>query len=462
MYRNIVCDAQTAFPELKIPDSGWFYESVISACDRIYRGELPWKTVKKSGLYGRGEREMSCLNTAKVLCDQLSDMTFNQQVDIIISDKDKQQFVNDVLQYSSFWDKMPRFFSRAFALGGGAVRVFTDGSKVLLDYIDADSFIPLEMNSRRIDEGIFRSRTRSRGKIYTLFELHSHDRNGNVTVENRMFVSPNENELGERCSPGCLYDGLKENINYLSPTPMFSYFHPAAANNIFPSGCLGLSCFANCTDTLRALDIAFDSLVREFILGRKRIIVPSSCIRTVVDPETGNVRRYFDADDEVFQALRCDDEKDLKIIDNTAELRIEEHTEAINALLNLLCFQTGLSSGTLSFGTSSGIRTAAEINSQENRTARTIISNRNIAAEFIEDIVRSILSAGVYAGIIDSGKTDIRVSIAKELNKDIDREIDRNIKLCGAGLKSKVRAAMDIMDCSREEAEKEVSSESLS
>ena len=458
MYSGMIAQAAAAFPELDISDSEWFYENVISDCDDIYRGDPPWKTVKKSGLYQSGEREMAILNAAKVLCDELADMTFGQQADIAIADDDTQRFAERVLQDNSFWDRMPQFFSRAYALGGGAVRVFIADGKVMLDYIDADSFIPTGMDGRKIDEAVFRNRTLKNGRYYTLFEKHGHSPDGMVTVENRLFVSDSIYELGQRCSLDELYGGLDDIIGYGSETPMFSYFHPAAANNLFPSGRLGLSCFANCTDTLKAIDVAFDSLMREFILGRKRIIVPSSCIRTVVDPETGSVRRYFDSDDEVFQALRCDEEKDLKIIDNTAELRIDEHVSALNALMNLLCFQTGLSSGTLSFGTSSGVRTAAEISSQENRTIRTMNSNRNIAVEFIEGIVKAIVCAGIYSGSLPESaeSSDIRVSFPKELDRDPDRIIDRNIRLCGAGLRSRESAVMEINDCSRDDAVNEL------
>lgn len=173
---------------------------------------------------------------------------------------------------------------------------------------------------------------------------------------------------------------------------------------------LGLSCFANCTDTLKALDIAFDSFSREFVLGRKRIIVPSSCIRTVVDPDTGRISRYFDTDDEVYQALKCDEEKDLKISDNTCELRVSEHVDAINALLDILCFQTGLSSGTLSFSTSGGLKTAAEVKSMETRTEITMQQNRCLAAELIESTVKSIIRCGMLCGEIPKGDISVRVA----------------------------------------------------
>ncbi|MGN1415686.1 MAG: phage portal protein [Oscillospiraceae bacterium] len=390
--------------------------------------------MKRSGLYSRGERELALVNGAKVLCDTLSDMTFGQQVDIIIGNKNKQKFVDRVLQDNAFWDRMPQIFSLGYALGGALVKVFVSGGAVKLDYSSAEDFIPLGWDSAHIDEGIFRSRFCRGGMYYTLFEKHGHSSDGSPEVSRKLFCSHNSSDMGTENSLGTLFPEMQPVTAYPFGRKMFSYFHPAASNNIMTDSGIGLSVFYNCRDTLKALDIAFDSLMREFILGRKRIIVPSSCIRTVVDPESGEVRRYFDADDEVYQALRCEDEKDLKIIDNTAELRVDEHVSAVNALLNILCFQTGLSSGTLSFGSASGVRTAAEIESQENRTSRTVNSNRNIAAEFIEDIVRSIISAGVYIGELNDSETDIRISFSKELDISVDSQIDRTFKLMDHGI----------------------------
>ncbi len=362
-------------------------------------------------------------------------MTFGQQVDILIMNERKKKFIDRVLQDNAFWERMPQIFSLGYALGGALVKVVVSGGSVKLCYASAEDFIPLGWDSTHINEGIFRSRFCRGGMYYTLFEKHGHSLDGMPEVSRKLFCSANSSDMGGEVPVESMFPEMQPVSSYPFGRKMFSYFHPAASNNIITDSGLGLSVFYNCRDTLKALDIAFDSLMREFILGRKRIIVPSSCLRTVVDPESGEVRRYFDADDEVYQALRCEDEKDLKIIDNTAELRVDEHVSAINALLNILCFQTGLSSGTLSFGSASGVRTAAEIESQENRTSRTVNSNRNIAAEFIEDIVKSILSAGVYIGELDDDNADdLRISFSKELDISVDSQIDRNIRLMDSGI----------------------------
>ena len=112
---------------------------------------------------------------------------------------------------------------------------------------------------------------------------------------------------------------------------LFSYYRTNIANNLDDNSPLGVSIYANALSTLKALDVCFDSFVREFTLGKKRIIVPSSAIRYVNNPDTGQRCRYFDADDEVYEAMDTDDLESLQIKDNTVELRVEEHEAAINA-----------------------------------------------------------------------------------------------------------------------------------
>jgi A118 family predicted phage portal protein len=275
-------------------------------------------------------------------------------------------------------------------------------------------------------------------------------------VEYKLFRSADKNTLGTECSVSELYD-IPDSVNYNFDVPMFAYFRPAVSNNL-GDNCLGLSVFANSTDTLKALDIAFDSFSREFVLGRKRIIVPSSCIRTVVDPESGKIQRYFDADDEVFQALRCDDDKDLKVTDNTMEIRVSEHVDSINALLNILCFQTGLSAGHLSFDAAGGMKTATEVISQNSKTFRTAKAHKNMLEEFLIDLVHSICAVGAYLNLCPelNDSVEISVSFADNIIEDDNTIIDNNIKLVQAGLKSKLTAMMDVLKCDEKTARAEL------
>lgn len=44
-------------------------------------------------------------------------------------------------------------------------------------------------------------------------------------------------------------------------------------NNVDPDSPMGVAVFANAIDQLKGVDIAYDSYVNEFILGKKRIFV---------------------------------------------------------------------------------------------------------------------------------------------------------------------------------------------
>ena len=169
------------------------------------------------------------------------------------------------------------------------------------------------------------------------------------------------------------------------------------------------------------------------------------------------MKHYFDADDEAYVALKCDDEKSLDIKDNTVELRVEEHVSAINALLDLLCFQVGLSSGAFSFNGSQGLKTATEVVSADSKTARTAKANKNLLQEFIQGIVESVIALGVDLGDVPpSDDYGIVITMPDGVVIDDNTKIENNIKLVSAGLKSKVSAIMDIFGCEEEDALKEL------
>ena len=437
---------------MDIPEKVWPKEK-IGLWKNVYEGQPPWAYVRRSGLYGRGERRMNMLNCAKVLCDSLSSLTFSNQADIILSDEKMTERVLQVFDENGFWENFPQFLSRAYALGGGALRVYINSGKVCIDYVSADAFVPLGTDRGRVTRGEFYSSFADGKREYLLTEHHSMEMRGGGSV------AVIERELRERKGTGYIpadigLCGLSERDEIVSNSPMFAYFRPILPDPCGESLC-GISVLENCMDTIKALDTVFDSFVREFILGRKRIIVPSSCIRTVVDPDTGKIRRYFDTDDEVYQALKCDEEDDLKIIDNTTQLRVEEHTKSINTLLDILCFQTGLSAGTLSFS-SGGIKTAQEIRSMETRTQITMQQNRAMAAELIEQCVGAVLTCLALMGENADPSAGVRISFIDTQTHDQSEIISQNISLYKAGLRSGVSAIMSILDCSRSEAAEEM------
>ena len=403
-----------------------YYSACIDKWLRIYRNEPDWEQVAKGGLFSRGKRQLLRLNMAKVLCDNLAALTFSEQCEITLDRPEYQRYIDSALNANGFWKQLPELLSKAYAMGGAVLKCYLSDGKPRIDYITADRFVPVSWDGSSVQSGIL-SGTYTKGRdYYHLLEFMQPGRS-----EFKLFRAASDSELGRECPLSEMFPGLSSKVEYADGKP-------------------------NCTDTLRALDTVFDSFQREFVLGKKRIIVPSSCIQTILDPDSGKVMRYFDADDEAFIALRHEDGEDLKITDNTTELRIEQHVSAINAYLNILCMQTGLSAGTFSFDVQQGMKTATEIISQESKTARTAKNNKNLLTEAIETVVRALIQLGVMAGEITRHEYSVTVGWNDNIIIDDNTLIDNNIKLVSAGLKSKVKAIMEVQKCDEATAREEL------
>lgn len=446
MKNTNISDIKTAFPDACAPNIADYYGKKMNTWRNVFEGHPPWEKVKFHGLKKKEDRPMNMLNTAKVLCDCFADLTFSEQVEITVDNKNFQQYITEQLDGNGFWKKIPDLLSVSYALGGGCVKVFAENNEPKIDFVHADKFIPVGWNGRGIFDGIFSAVTVSGGKYYTLLERQSVGK-----AEYKLFKSGDSGSLGTEANLSELYGDLPPIVNYGGTVPMFSYFKPAVSNNAEYDVPLGMSIYANALDTLKALDVAFDSFSREFVLGKKRIIIPASCVQTVTDDD-GEPVRYFDANDEAFVALNVEDAEKFKITDNTVELRVEEHVAAINALLNILCFQVGLSAGTLSFDAVQGVKTATEVISQDNKTQRTIKSNKNLLTEMIEGLVHRLISLGVRLGKLKPKKYTVTVGWQDNVVIDDNTLIDNTIKTVSAGLLDRVTAIMRVNKCDEKTA----------
>ncbi|MDR0946179.1 MAG: phage portal protein [Ruminococcus sp.] len=395
----VINDLKTAFPDLRGLSDDSSYRSRMNTWLDVYSGNPPWRSAKRSGLHSRGERRIGMLNAAKAICEEFTGLTLAEKFNFEISVPEYQAYLEKVLERTRFQSRLQKFVTDVYALGGGCIKLYATDGVPEVDFITAEKIFPVSFKSGKISEVIFRSQSYEDGHYITLLEKYKPNETQNLT-----FISDNKLTIGNQTV------GSLGTINSKA-AGIFSPFITAASNNFDLDSPLGISIFANCLDTLKAIDIAFDSLMREFILGKKRIIVPAASIQTVIDPDTGNLTRYFDSDDEAFVALKTEDNDTLKITDNTVELRVEEHITAINALFNLLCFQVGVSSGT--FSLSNGLhyytKTATEVISQNSKSARTIKCNQNALAETLTDILRGLITIGQVSGELNEEDFTLKV-----------------------------------------------------
>ncbi len=485
-----------------VPAYKQFYELGIFVWKMLYQGLYrPWHLVPvvAVGAKPNERRQLFRLNTAKAVCAELAGLVWGEEVQISVSSAgwDEQvnedgvivnpdplkAFVADVLRRNAFGEKMQAFIEQGLALGGAAVKVWAEpergrrekgvGSRgteengnsysllptaysLKISYAMADQFVPLAWDNARIYEGVFISRQARRGWYYTRLEWHRW--NGETyVITNELYKTEiqrgaegqNQDILGIRCPTAELaevFPGLEPETEIRVEDSLFSYWRTPIANNIDDNSPLGVSIYANALETLHAIDICYDSLVQEFRLGKKRIVVPARFLRAVVDPQTGRQVRYFDPNDETFVGV-ADDDGTTGIHEIKTELRVEEHVAALNALLSILCLQLGFSANTFSFDEKrGGIKTATEVVSENSKTYKTLKTVQNQLRPMIEHLVQNIIDVAILYGVqwngqsvesLAAGGYEVKVTFDDGVTQDRQTNLNEGVMLVGAGLLSK-------------------------
>lgn len=424
----------------------------------LYQGYYKeWHDVTIKTIGGTKEHKMRTLNMAKVAAEEMATLVFNERCSISIGDETLSEEIEAVLDGNGFKKEFQRFLEYQFALGGMVIKGHVEDDEIKLSYVKADSFLPTGWTNKKITEGIFLNETTKGDSKYTHLEWHLWEGKTYV-VRNELYESTGlDNELGMKVPITKLYPDLEEEVRIEGlERSLFVYIKPNSANNVDLDSPLGVSIFANSLDTLRALDVAFDSFEREFRLGKKRILVPDTAIRVITDPNTGKQVRYFDANDEVYQAFKFGDDSEDYIKDLSVELRVDEHIAAINSMLNLFAMQIGFSAGSFSFDGQS-MKTATEVVSENSKTFRTKQSHEVIIEEGIIEMIDIIVDLAVlYKLFSKPDKYEVTVMFDDSIAEDKMGDLNYWTQLVTNKLSTKKRAIMKVLGLTEEEAVKEL------
>ena len=473
-----------------VPAFREYYNLFIFVWQAIYKGfykawhDVPVKTIRDP----KGKhRVMSTMNAGKMACAQMARYVWNERCSISASmnnapeDDPLNAFLQQVLTDNRFGTAFGDLLEKAFALGGCALKEWVEipkdengndigEGKVKIGYTMASQFVPTAWDNSRVNSAIFVSREARDGFYYSVVEWHRLD-GTTYRVTNDLYRQPIKD--GEPQNILGWWYPLNEIYPLLSPdttiydvhNAFFQYIRPFGANYADDNSPLGMSIYAPALNTLHGLDIMFDSLQREFVLGKKRIIAPARAMKVSAGVNGGRPDRYFDADDEVWEALATDNPEDLKIYDNSVDLRIDPHLRGINGDLSILCAQIGFDPGTLSFDTQKGLKTATEVISENSKTFGTVKAHENIIADSLRQMVHAIFELAVHYGLTYNGQTiesliaggyEVTVKFDDSIIQDRQQDINQGTMLVGAGLMSKKKFMMDTLGYTEEDADKEI------
>lgn len=341
------------------------------------------------------------LNMGKKITQDFASYLMNEKVKFNFKDDNTSIAMNTILDDNDFYVLANEGIEKACALGTGAfVLSLTDliydenngyinsnEAKLKIEFATADKIIPLSYRGTNIVECAFAVQRRINNKNVLVVTTH--------TKENEVYIIKNYllkiNKGGDLTDiTDELEDSLKE-FNTQSDLPWFSIIRPNIVNNLEDDSPFGISVFANAIDEMEGIDIAYDSFVNEFTLGKKRIFVESELLK--VDPSTGVDKLVFDTNDVVFHQLpersEFDGNTKSPITESNMQLRINEHKEGIQLNLNLLSSKVGMGDNMYKFD-ARGVTTATQVISEESELYRTIKKYEIILENALVDLLKTI------------------------------------------------------------------------
>ena len=326
---------------------------------------------------------------------------------------------------------------------------YKDQDKVIIDFVRADMIYPISYDNNDVTECAFGSYRNYKGHECIYLQIHRLGREEGEAenlyyIENKYVDSNSGQELK-------LPEELLELVPTNSEEPLFQILVPNMVNNIDLDSPMGISVFANAVDEIKGCDLVFDSYMNEFVLGRKRILVPISLAKMELDKleRSGTPVPKFDTAQTVFYQMPADRNGDLKPTAIDMSIRASDHELGMQRVLDLCSFKCGLGTRRYQFS-SSGIKTATEVISDKSDLFQNLKKNEIAVKAAITRMVRAV------SFLDKKERVEATVDFDDSIIEDTNTTIERNVKLVNAGLRSKQAAIMEINKCSEADAKKEL------
>lgn len=421
----------------RIPSSTWY--NYIDTYMQWYEGEVNNfhnYNVYNGSTYTKVRRYS--LGMAKMVCEEHANLLMNEMVRITTPDEAFNEILHSVFRDNNFRSCANNLIEIAYALGTGAFveNKTIDGLPVIY-YVRGNMIYPLSWTHGRIKECAFSLPVACNGKEAYYIQIHS-TQSGQNAIEN-VYI---DKETGDTLP---LPPGIEPIITTGYVRPLFQIIRPNIVNNKELDCPMGMSVYGNAIDQLKGLDLVFDSYMNEFVLGRKRVIVPMSMARIEMSKD-GTACPLFDPNDTLFYVYEQSQngKNDLRELNPT--IRATEHENGLQRLLNITSKKCGLGNDRFKFE-NDGVKTATEVISEKSELFQNLKKNELVLGEALTELTRAI-------AFLTGKDQNIEVSIDFDdsIIQDSQSIKNDNIDLVGSGLRSKLSAIMNINHCTKEEA----------
>ena len=253
-------------------------------------------------------------------------------------------------------------------------------------------------------------------------------------------------ELTKRGMP----EGMVEQTP-VSPVPLFQIVRPNTINVADFDSPLGASVFAEALEQLFDCDVVWDSYINEFILGKKRMMIPTSLSKMLMHKDTnGNelLSPMFDPNDALFYVYDAEDGAAQKPIEVDMNLRTDAHDQGLQRCIDMVSKKCGLGMGRYKIE-SNDIKTATEVISAKSDLYQSLKRHEKTFGDAIIGMVHAL------AWLMGKNpEMDIAVKFDDSIIEDEQATLDRCVRMVTNGLMSHVEAIMRLGNVDEEEAKR--------
>ena len=423
-----------------VPES--FY-TTIGIWKSWYEGE-----VKSFHVYKvfNGQKQVQCrrytMGMAKKVSEDWANLLMNEKVKITLEGKAEQEFFDSVCKENNFLVKASEMQEAKSAMGtvayvprivGAMVNPETgfvsgNAESIKLDYCTAENIFPLSWENGRVKECAFSTSFTAQNEKYLYLQIHRLDEKKEYIIENVLYRDQNGNLSDVEASTVPGFENIPPVVRTGSSKRQFVIDRLNIANNVDISLPMGISVYANAIDQLKGVDIAYDSYVNEFVLGKKRIMVKPEATKDI-DGEP-----VFDPNDTVYYVLPEDSQNGNVIDQVDMTLRTAEHNAGLQDMLNALSSKCGFGENHYKFD-NGNISTATQVISENSSMFRTIKKHEIILEDVLIELCRIILRLGnTYMGKGLNEDVEISVDFDDSIIEDKATDFTRDMQMVSAGI----------------------------
>ncbi len=402
------------------------YYSYIDLWLKWYKGKVAaFHNYRQYNGKKKVSRTRKTLGMAKTVAEDWANLMLNEKVKIVVDKTATNEKIESVLDQNDFRVRGNQLIELAFALGTGAFVEYLDGDNVVIDYIRAGMIYPLSWDNGTIKECAFASEKVDGKKKKIYLNIHTLDENGNYVIENKMFIRDTST-----LTPTELPEDVLETVNTESSVPLFQIIKPNIVNNVNLDCPMGISVYANAIDQLEGCDLVYDSYNNEFRLGKKRIIVPTTMARAIMEDD-GTITQMFDDNDVEFYAIDLGQNAENKLQEIDMEIRADAHDKGLNKALALISKKCGMGTDRYSFE-HGNVKTATEVISEKSDLFQNLKKHEIVLESALVDMTRAIASL-----LGNSEEFEITINFDDSVIEDANAERQRDLQEIRDGIMQK-------------------------